>query len=147
MKLRPSLSLSGARLAVRARAYAGKWRGAVGASRPKWGAGMPWPQVLVTWAGATATLLALSALHEAFARAWGADAPKLLVGSFGALMTLMFGACPIAPATRRSRRSSEVSRRKLRPPPPPSSSSAPLLPPFPPRAKARPTRRSSSRAT
>ena len=44
---------------------------------------MPWAQVFVTWAGASATLLAMSALHEAFAREWGADAPKLLVGSRG----------------------------------------------------------------
>lgn len=73
------------------RAYFFKFKGAVGATPPKWGKGMPWSQAAITWVGVAATLLIMSRLHDALADEFD-DAPKLLIGSFGALMTLLFGA-------------------------------------------------------
>ena len=52
---------------------------------------MPWPQVALTWGGASATLLLLSWTNEQLKLASKGSLP-FLVGSFGALATLQFGA-------------------------------------------------------
>ena len=71
--------------------YFRKLRGAPDAEPPPLLRGMPWSQVALTWVGCALTLLLLSRANEAV-KALSDDRLSVLLGSYGALLTLLFSA-------------------------------------------------------
>ena len=124
--------------------YLGKFKGAKGASAPalNWRKRAAWETPAWTWVGIAATLLTLSGLNELTVQESDGDY-FLMLGSFGALMALQFGAPKSAAPSSRAldhTRRFQAPRYLLR-------RGSPLLtPPLLPRPPGT-ARRSRSRAT
>ena len=122
--------------------YLGKFKGAKGASAPalNWRKRAAWETPAWTWVGIAATLLTLSGLNELTVQESDGDY-FLMLGSFGALMALQFGAPKSAAPSSRAldhTRRFQAPRYLLRrgsplltppPPSPPPGNSSPLAQP------------------
>lgn len=94
--------------------YLEKWRGTKGGkppAPPALCARAGWEAAAWTWFGVALTLLCLSALNQAVLQLSDQEY-RLMVGSFGALMTLQYGA-PSSPPRTTAQRSGWQSARRL----------------------------------